>query len=338
MDILNIYIMKSWQQKIICKICGKEVSKCALTSHLKWSHNKMTYKEYFDTFIEPFEHKCPYCNNERKWIGSGGRTYALTCCSNECLSKIHSDNNGGGTQESIKKIKQTKQERYGDPGYHNIDKMRKTCQERYGVDNPAQTKISKQHFHETLLKKGKHRCGELGNYAVYYNNEKFDSKSELLFYYWCIENGYDIIKNPKPIEYSINDSKHLYYPDFIVNGIYVEIKGKHLIDNEGYLLNFINGHRLIEKTQCLKDNNVKIILHTEVEEKYKPTNYEELLSNCISFKNLNIDFPKCPYCGDYVKIKHHNPLSFTKTCCKKECIKKIHNERKDKQTGIFKKK
>ncbi len=44
--------MKTWVDKIICKICGKEVSKCSLSSHLKWSHNKMTYKEYFDTYEE----------------------------------------------------------------------------------------------------------------------------------------------------------------------------------------------------------------------------------------------------------------------------------------------
>ena len=316
--------MKSWQEKIICKICGKEVSKCALTIHLKLSHNRMSYKEYFDTFIEPYEHKCPYCNNERKWIGTGGRFYALTCCSKECLSKIHTENNKGGTPESIKKAKHTRYIRYGNENYQNVEKIKQTCQERYGVNNPAQTEKSKQKFHETLLKKDNHRFGELGNYAIYYNNEKFDSKSELLFYYWCIENKYDIIKNPQPIEYLINDTKHLYYPDFIVNGKYVEIKGDHLIDAEGYLLNFTNGHRLIEKTQCLKDNNVKIILHQEVLEKYKPSNYEELLNNCISFKHINLEFPKCPYCGDKVKVKYNNPLTFTKTCCKKDCIKKIH--------------
>ena len=225
--------MKTWADKTICKICGKEVSKCSLSSHLKWSHNKMTYKEYFDTYEEPYEHNCPYCGKECKWIGKGGRHYAQTCGSKECLSKIHSDNNGGGTPETLRKIKQTKLERYGNENYQNTEKIRQTCLERYGVDNPAKLDSIKSKIQDTIIKNNIHR--NTGNYGVYYNGEKFDSKSELLYYYWCKENGFDIIKNPTPIEYYIEGVRHLYYPDFIVNGQYVEIKGEHLIDNDGYL-------------------------------------------------------------------------------------------------------
>lgn len=329
--------MKTWADKTICKICGKEVSKCSLSGHLKWSHNKMTYKEYFDTYEEPYEHNCPYCGKECKWIGKGGRHYAQTCGSKECLSKIHSDNNGGGTPEALRKIKQTKLERYGNENYQNTEKIRQTCLERYGVDNPAKLDSIKSKIQDTIIKNNIHR--NTGNYGVYYNGEKFDSKSELLYYYWCKENGFDIIKNPTPIEYYIEGVRHLYYPDFIVNGQYVEIKGEHLIDNDGYLLNFTDGVRLVEKTKCLLEHNVKIILHSDVEKLYIPSNYEDILKKCISFKHIrdNIVFPKCPYCGDYVKISKNNPLTFTHTCCKKECVKKEHSKNKDKITGKFKK-
>ena len=325
--------MKSWQEKIICKICGKEVSKCALTSHLKWSHNGMSYKEYFDTFMESQEHKCPYCDNERKWLGYAGRTYALTCCSKECLSKYRSENNKGGTPESIKKIKQTKYERYGDEGYHNIDKMKQTCQERYGEDCVWKVKSIREKCIDTLYKRTGKRTASNGNYGVYYKNMKFDSKTEVLFYEWCIENDKCVEYNKsKYFIYFIDNVEHKYFPDFIVDGEYIEIKGEHLIDSDGFLLDFSGKYRLIEKTECLRKNNVKILLHQEVLEKYKPSNYEEVLQNCksIQFIKDNIEIPKCPYCEKYVKIKHKNPLLFTKTCCDKECIKKMYTDRRNK--------
>ena len=55
-------------------------------------------------------------------------------------------------------------------------------------------------------------------------------------------------------------------------------------------------------------------------------------------KEINIESEKCPFCGEEVKIRHTNPLKFTQTCCKKECVIKLHNERRDKITGLFKKK
>ena len=97
---------------------------------------------------------------------------------------------------------------------------------------------------------------------------------------------------------------------------------------------------MIEKTNCLRKNNVKIILHQEVLEKYKPSNYDKILRKCKTIKHIKegLIFPKCPFCGEDVKIRHTNPLKFTQTCCKKECVKKIHQNRRDEITGLFKNK
>lgn len=35
----------------------------------------MTYKEYYDKYINPSEHKCPYCGKELKWFGRNGIGY-----------------------------------------------------------------------------------------------------------------------------------------------------------------------------------------------------------------------------------------------------------------------
>ena len=50
--------------------------------------------------------------------------------------------------------------------------------------------------------------------------------------------------------------------------------------------NFTDGVRLVEKTKCLLEHNVKIILHSDVEKLYIPSNYEDILKKCISFKHI----------------------------------------------------
>lgn len=276
--------MKPWQEKITCKICGCEVSKCALSSHLKWSHSGMTYKEYYDKYIDPVEHKCPYCDKELKWLGYGGRNYGQTCGSKECHSKYVSEHNQGGTEESLTKVRQTKLERYGDPNYQNFDKIRQTCIERYGVDNVWKVKEIHKKCKDTLEDKTGKRCANLGNYAVSYEGMKFDSRAELLYYMWCKEQGKNIERCTDYFTYSVNGIEHIYYPDFKVDENIIEIKGEHLIDDEGYLLDFSTKQRLIEKTECLRKNNVIIIMSKDVMKHYLPSNFEDILNNCKTLR------------------------------------------------------
>lgn len=54
------------------------------------------------------------------------------------------------------------------------------------------------------------------------------------------------------------EKTHKYYPDFEVNGKFYEIKGSHLLKDDK-LYNIFTKEILEEKTQCLIDNNVKIV-------------------------------------------------------------------------------
>lgn len=59
-------------------------------------------------------------------------------------------------------------------------------------------------------------------------------------------------------------NEHNYNPDFLVDDKLIEIKGDHLIDNQGNLINPFNPSektaKIMEaKTQCMKDNNVIVI-------------------------------------------------------------------------------
>jgi hypothetical protein len=69
------------------------------------------------------------------------------------------------------------------------------------------------------LKEGSSR-GKSGWYKGYW----CDSSYELAYLIYCLESGIEIERNKKGFEYVFENKKHLFYPDFIVEGKYVEIK------------------------------------------------------------------------------------------------------------------
>lgn len=124
-------------EKISCRICNAEFdNKLQLARHLRKVH-RITSKEYFNRYIEPFPHTCPYCGErECKW--NNGWKYAKTCGHKDCVGKIHSENNPMHNPKHIAKIGQTKSERYGNGGYNNHAKTVETCKKNWGVDNVFQ--------------------------------------------------------------------------------------------------------------------------------------------------------------------------------------------------------
>ena len=51
-----------------------------------------------------------------------------------------------------------------------------------------------------------------------------DSAWELAFLMWHLDHGVEIVRNTELFDYTLNKTLH-YQPDFLVNGIYHEIKG-----------------------------------------------------------------------------------------------------------------
>lgn len=52
-----------------------------------------------------------------------------------------------------------------------------------------------------------------------------DSSWELAFLMWHLDHGVEIVRNTGDFPYEIYGKKRFYRPDFIVNGVYHEIKG-----------------------------------------------------------------------------------------------------------------
>lgn len=159
------------------------------------------------------------------------------------------------------------------------DKIKKTCVERYGVEYYFQSPDA------ASKRKSKYT----------YNGEVFDSSWELYFYIFMIDNGVNIIRNTYPIKYNVENKMHSYFPDFIVNGTFIEIKGGHLLDSDGHITNPFcrviddaEMKRLKEKQKCMDDNGVIVISDIDVYRNYVHIKYgEDYINQFKKGKDIN---------------------------------------------------
>ena len=183
------------------------------------------------------------------------------------------------------------------------NKAKETCKERYGVEHPAQSEEIQKLFVQTNLMtygvenpsqsqiiKDKKAQTTMEHYGVenpfqaeeiiekintdkhptrnryFYKGVAFDSATELYFYIYHHDILKDDITRGKMFVYYANGKKARYFCDFLLNGENVEIKGRHLIDTKTMILHtYLDEIPLLEKTQCLKDNNVRIIIDNDKE-------------------------------------------------------------------------
>lgn len=144
------------------------------------------------------------------------------------------------------KRRNTLLQKYGKSNYHNIKKQQETCLKKYGVLSWSQTKDSHSFHKKTYL----------------YENIFFDSKPELSFWIYCKDNFLDIKKSKTCFDYTYNNIKHFYFPDFEINNDYYEIKGDQFLKESKEWQNPYNHNqdKLYEaKHQCALANNVKIL-------------------------------------------------------------------------------
>ena len=146
----------------------------------------------------------------------------------------------------------------------------------------------KNKINETKLQ----RYGTLNpNKAIYkYNNILFDSSWELYYYIYQKEILNNNIQRGKTFEYFINDEKHIYECDFFVNNKNVEIKGNHLIDENGNLSQMPTDEQNKCKQKCMEENNVQIISKKEMESIIKIVD-EKYTKDYVSLFRIDLEFP-----------------------------------------------
>ena len=109
----------------------------------------------------------------------------------------------------------------GSPILHRYRNKRKTCgkeSECYSLlrSNIRINTINERGIHHNTLHRYKHG---------FYKGIECDSSWELAFLLYHLDKGNNIERNKKGFIYYINESPHQYFPDFIIDGIYYEIKG-----------------------------------------------------------------------------------------------------------------
>lgn len=172
--------------------------------------------------------------------------------------------------------KKTCLDRYGVENAMQNSQIKKKCEntfiKKYGVSRPSalpeiRSKISKSHLSIPVEKQQQIQKQRAKKYT--YDNQNFDSEPEVAFYIWCKDQNKNIKRESKCFEYYYNNEKHLYFPDFEVDGIFYEIKGSLVLAEDGTWRSPFNKQStaLEAKHQCALKNNV-IILYTKVYQKY----------------------------------------------------------------------
>lgn len=129
----------------ICALCGEEF------------HPRSNTQMVCDKPVHT--RKCIVCGKEfvLDYDPAKGRNDLRKTCSNECLSKYYSENNGFRTSEAKEKYRQTMLSRYGvEHPSQNADsraKQKATTKERYGVEFFTQSKQYRQVAEATNMKK-----------------------------------------------------------------------------------------------------------------------------------------------------------------------------------------
>lgn len=162
----------------------------------------------------------------------------------------------------------------------------------------------------------------------WYNGIYCDSTYELAYLIYCLDHNIDIKRCDKSFEYKLNNKKHKYYPDFIVNGIIIEIKGfdrgdvSIKMESVGkipykllYLNDLIPFMEYVAKTYNKHFNNKNNNFY-ELYDNYKPK-YEYVCNNCgkIFLSNRKLKTEKhfcCRKCAGKFRKKMNKNISKNK--------------------------
>ena len=172
-----------------------------------------------------------------------------------------------------------------------INKIKETNNFKFGVDWFSKSDYFKEYF-SLLFSLYPEKF--LSHNRFIYGNLSFDSIPEFCVYIYCIYNNIPIIRNyTQYFKYiDIRGKIHRVYPDFIINGKFVEIKGGHFFKEDGTMYlpyrdpewddeEYEYRSSVYEsKRQCLLNNGVQILKDTD-----------PWVQNCITYVNtiVNID-------------------------------------------------
>lgn len=235
----------------VCAICGFPLKTFnALGKHVaKYHSNQCTMKEYVDKYVEPYAHKCPYCDNERNF--SHGR-YKETCADKACIQKHREATNmvKYGHKCSLKGT--------------NEQKVVEAIVEKYGVDNvfklDSMQQLAKQRIKDKYGKEYVSQVPEIRKKIEQVCIDKFGYKTNLL--------------NPEHIKRIKNTCLEKYGNEYVCASEYTQNKNKqHCLEKFGveYYMQ-TDEFRQKSKQTCLMCYGVDNVMKSaSVQEKFQNT-------------------------------------------------------------------
>lgn len=171
------------------------------------------------------------------------------------------------------KISETFLNKYGTIHYTQSEdfksKSKQTCLQKYGVENYSQSSQAKEKHNKTYQEKVAKGIS-LYDYCIHnkrytYKDKKFDSSWELALYIYLKDHNIVFEYQPNiSFEYTYNNFKHWYYPDFKIGEDIVEIKSDYLFRRMSD--KFYSNYSELENSKytIMVANNVKILLYEDI--------------------------------------------------------------------------
>ena len=172
---------------LTCKICNKTFTAVGLAKHVQYVHKFKTGKEYFDTYVEPYEHICSYCHEKQTKYINIVLGYNDSCGSPEC---------------ELAKIRKTKFERYGDPNYSNRQKFKDTMANRTAEEKQLSVEKQKNTRKENIDKdpdyqkniNRKSKQTRLERYGKFESDESAEKRKRTMLDKYGVENSFQMEK------------------------------------------------------------------------------------------------------------------------------------------------
>jgi len=210
--------------------------------------NSLKFKGVLRTERITLKKSCPKCSSEFEIVATNSeirRGKVKNFCSNKCA------NGRVVSEETKKKISNSLigniSPKKGKRGERKIyESVCLKCNEKI---ISAYVKDRKYHKECWLSVSGGIKKGSSRGKSGYYKGYWCDSSYELAYLIYCLDSDIKIERNRKGFEYFYEDKRHLFYPDFIVNGKYVEVKNFRSELTDAKILYFPHEITVIYKTE-----------------------------------------------------------------------------------------
>ena len=276
-DYYDKYLKKP--EEGICICCGEPTklyrlskgyqkccSKCFQHSPLKKLHTQETNLKIWGCTCTLHNPKIIKKVKETKYKLHGDENYNNHEKARETLLNTTGYDNVAKIPEIRKNISKALKNRNLEEKEQTNIKRRNTCIEKWGETHWTKNsewveKTQNNYFLKTGFKNPQQNPSVLQNRTskYEYNGIKFDSSWELAYYIWLKDHNIEFKYHSNLyFEYTVNNVKKRYFPDFILNNCIVEIKSDYLM-NESCKYHIPN-----EKIECMKEHNVIILKQTEI--------------------------------------------------------------------------